>query len=602
MARDAEAQAGPPSSALPAGTYLSVARGIRLGKGGRTAALLMRARILGELGGRRSLVATYDAYPDYDEVRDALVARGVLETPSRLVNLFEDYRSRSPEALGAGTAPLPLLAGTRARANDRADGTPGTWSHVDEDGAVVAVDHRRPDGSVFLREAVDHDRAEFSLVDHAGRVVRSWRRRPGMVRSWLRGLAPSGPVFAVTDSRFTVRMLLGLRSRRFHVLEVVHNPHTVPDYRWDRPVQPTFRGVLDRLAELDGLVLLTERQRHDVALRFGATTNLLTVPNPVWPVADDGRGGERDRARFVVLGRLEAQKRVTHALDALAVARRSDSTVTLDVYGEGSRRSMLEEHARTIGVDHCVTFHGHDPGARERLRTATALLVTSSHEGYPLATLEAMSRGCPVIGYDVRYGMREQVSDGENGFLLAEGDVEGLADRMLTLAGDPALLERMSGAARRRAADHAPERVLGDWAAAFTRVRDQAASRTVITDSALTRAELAVRRSLLRGREDLRLDATVRVAGTGPRPGPRTVDASLDVVDDATGEVLSTPVEVSATRDGVRVRGAVPVAALREAFGEQVVRARLVVVWQNSAQLFDLASARVADLRAPGSL
>ncbi len=55
--------------------------------------------------------------------------------------------------------------------------------------------------------------------------------------------------------------------------------------------------------------------------------------------------------------------------------------------------------------------------------------MTSSFEGYPLATLESMSRGCPVVSYDIRYGPREQISDGVDGFLVPPGDIELLAQR-----------------------------------------------------------------------------------------------------------------------------------------------------------------------------
>ena len=132
--------------------------------------------------------------------------------------------------------------------------------------------------------------------------------------------------------------------------------------------------------------------------------------------------------------------------------------------------------------------------------------------------------------------MREQITDGENGFLVEDGDVPSLADRMVTLADDPELVDTMSRAARRRAREHGPERVLADWARAFARVRDQARSRTRISECVLTRVRLGQRRTLPRGTRHLRLDATLRLVGSGPRPDRRTVSATLDVVDDVTGD------------------------------------------------------------------
>ena len=66
-------------------------------------------------------------------------------------------------------------------------------------------------------------------------------------------------------------------------------------------------------------------------------------------------------------------------------------------------------------------MHGHDTLAQETLWTASGFLMPSVFEGYPLASLESMAHGCPVIAYDIKYGPREQIDDGVDGFLVAQG-------------------------------------------------------------------------------------------------------------------------------------------------------------------------------------
>ncbi|KAA1418053.1 glycosyltransferase [Mumia zhuanghuii] len=589
MARDGRE----PVSALPDGTYIALAARVRLNKGGRTGAMLMRARMLSELGGRRSLVATYDDYPDYAEVRRTLFEQGKLHDPADFVNLFEFYRDRAPADLGTGSKRLPRVPGTTTRDEPGPDGAPARRHHVDAAGSIVVTDHLRPDGSVFMRAPLEDGTTPFTLVDHRERVVRTWRHRRSMVRTWLTDLVPTGEVFVVTDSRYTGSLLMRLRSSRFRVLEVVHNPHTTPDYRWDRPVLETFRRVFDHIDRLDGLVLLTDRHRQDVAWRFGPTNNLFTVPNPVIPVESPGLA-ERDRAEFVVLARLERQKRVGHALRAFAVARRSVPEARLSVYGDGRQREHLEGLARQLDVSDHVTFYGYDPRAREKLRSATALMVTSSHEGFPLGTLEAMSSGCPVLGYDVKYGMREQITDGVTGFLVDEGDFHRLAARMVEMANDPALVEKMGVAARHRADEHSPEQIFPRWVDVLARVHEQAGSRTKLVGSKLVRASLG--RSRLPWSSGLPFQATVSLLGKGPRPGPQSVSASLDLIVDETAEVVSTPLKVARRSGALRLSGHVPASALAPV-ADAAGSARLVVVWQNTSREFHLASGRLAELK-----
>ena len=105
--------------------------------------------------------------------------------------------------------------------------------------------------------------------------------------------------------------------------------------------------------------------------------------------------------------------------------------------------------------------------ARDTLLTATGFLMTSRFEGYPLASLESMSRGCPVISYDIKYGPREQITDGVDGFLTPAEDLQTFADRLVTMIRDPALVEKMSAAALEKAQLHDYRAFLRDWRTAL---------------------------------------------------------------------------------------------------------------------------------------
>jgi len=66
-----------------------------------------------------------------------------------------------------------------------------------------------------------------------------------------------------------------------------------------------------------------------------------------------------------------------------------------------------------------------------------------------MSVLEAGASGLPIVS--TRHGgIQEVVIDGETGFLVQEGDVEGMADRMIRLAKDPDLAARLGRAARKR--------------------------------------------------------------------------------------------------------------------------------------------------------
>ena len=111
--------------------------------------------------------------------------------------------------------------------------------------------------------------------------------------------------------------------------------------------------------------------------------------------------------------------------------------------GEGG----LASHIRLLGIV---------SGAckESALAEADCLVLPSYAEGLPMAILEGMAYGLPIIATRVG-AIPEVITDGVEGFLVEPGDIESLADRLLRLSMDAELREQMGIAARRRVeADH----------------------------------------------------------------------------------------------------------------------------------------------------
>jgi glycosyltransferase involved in cell wall biosynthesis len=91
-----------------------------------------------------------------------------------------------------------------------------------------------------------------------------------------------------------------------------------------------------------------------------------------------------------------------------------------------------------------------------------ALVLTSGNEGTPVSAIEALAAGRPVVATSVG-GVPDVVRDGEDGFLVGLGDVDGLAERLARLAADPELRERMGAAGRARVLNrYAVDRLVDD--------------------------------------------------------------------------------------------------------------------------------------------
>jgi L-malate glycosyltransferase len=132
----------------------------------------------------------------------------------------------------------------------------------------------------------------------------------------------------------------------------------------------------------------------------------------------------------------------------------------LVLVGDGPDRPVALERARELGISDHVLFLGKHASVDELLSCADLFLLPSESESFGLAALEAMACGAPVVATAVG-GLPEVVLDGETGFLLQPGDVEGMAEAALSLLRDPARWTEASDAGRALAVERfSSERVV----------------------------------------------------------------------------------------------------------------------------------------------
>jgi glycosyltransferase involved in cell wall biosynthesis len=149
------------------------------------------------------------------------------------------------------------------------------------------------------------------------------------------------------------------------------------------------------------------------------------------------------------VGRLKRYKGVDTALRAFAAARRIRPDLAFDVAGQGDDLPRLRQLAAALGLDTAVRFRGFVAEAekRELLRRAWAVVFPSPKEGWGISNVEAAACGTPALASDSP-GLRESVRHGTTGYLVPHGDTGALTERMLELAGDASLVERLGRGAR----------------------------------------------------------------------------------------------------------------------------------------------------------
>jgi glycosyltransferase involved in cell wall biosynthesis len=230
----------------------------------------------------------------------------------------------------------------------------------------------------------------------------------------------------------------------------------------DRTVVNSLRADYGRLLGEEAATVAVsrdiERRLYTLGARLGS---VHLVPCGVDVDRFHGASPEHNPPVFVAAGRFVEKKAPHLTLLAFSRVLADVPAARLQMVGGGPLLDACEQLANALGVAGSVEFLGfrsHEELAA-LMRGARAFVQHSmtapsgDSEGMPVAILEAGASGLPVVA--TRHGgIPEAVVDGETGFLVGEGDVGAMADRMRQLALDPALAGRLGVRARAHVREH----------------------------------------------------------------------------------------------------------------------------------------------------
>ncbi len=225
---------------------------------------------------------------------------------------------------------------------------------------------------------------------------------------------------------------------------------------------PKWRAEYLKYNQADGVITFSEISRAKLIDLGLDPAKIHVVPYGVDVPSQPSKRATADTVRCVAVGRMVAKKAPILTLDAFRRAAELCPELRLDYVGTGELLSAAQQFIRAFHLNDRVTLHGGQPSeaVHRLMRRADIFLQhsmtdpeTGDEEGLPVAILEAMANGLPVVS-TYHAGIPEAVQDGSTGYLVQEGDSVGMAERLVALVRDPALRRRMGEAGWCRAKEH----------------------------------------------------------------------------------------------------------------------------------------------------
>ncbi|SHF94537.1 glycosyltransferase family 4 protein [Dysgonomonas macrotermitis] len=216
----------------------------------------------------------------------------------------------------------------------------------------------------------------------------------------------------------------------------------------------------------EAFVVLTE----DDAAKWSKFKNVRVIPN-VLPFVSE-RISLRQERRVISLGRLTPQKGFSRLIDIWKIVVSKCPDWHLDIYGTGEEYQVLSEKIISRQLSNGITIHSPEEDVESIYTQASVYAMSSVYEGFGLVLAEAMSCGLPCVAFDCPSGPSEIISDGEDGYLVPDGDINLFADRLIRLIDDEALRNRMGEKACENSKRFLPENIMPRWVELFEDVKN----------------------------------------------------------------------------------------------------------------------------------
>lgn len=131
--------------------------------------------------------------------------------------------------------------------------------------------------------------------------------------------------------------------------------------------------------------------------------------------------------KIVTISRLVHNKPIAIAIRAFAQIADRFPDLTYEIYGVGPDRESLSALIDSLDLQSRVFLSGYTNNPLHQFEKAQLSINLTKFEGYGLSILESLGMSCPVITSAVKYGPSELIQDGENGHLVNNDDIEGIA-------------------------------------------------------------------------------------------------------------------------------------------------------------------------------
>ena len=209
--------------------------------------------------------------------------------------------------------------------------------------------------------------------------------------------------------------------------------------------------------KFDRFVVLTEEDKE----MWGEMPGIRVIPNAANFIAESY--SDCSAKRVIAVGRLDYQKSFDRLIQVWEKVNEKMPDWRLDIFGQGEWKDMLQKMIDERGLQDCVKLNAPTKNIGKEYSESSMIVMSSHYEGFPMVLVEAMACGLPAVCFDFKCGPRDIINEGEDGLIVPDGDIEGLADALVGLMKEDKLRKRMGENAKAVVEKYSEEKVMSKW-------------------------------------------------------------------------------------------------------------------------------------------
>ncbi len=246
--------------------------------------------------------------------------------------------------------------------------------------------------------------------------------------------------------------------RNFELLKKKNFIYNVIGKIWESKLEKAIN-------KFNKLVVLTE----DDASEWAEIKDSIVIPNslPFYPK----KISYNSNKKAISVGRFEIEKGHDRLIDVWSEVIKKHPDWILEIYGEGTLKNGLIDIAKEKGLSDSILFKPSSMNISKEYIDSSFCIMTSRYEGFGMVLIEAMACGLPCIAYDCPSGPRNIIKDGINGFLIKDGDVQKMAEKICFLIEHEDIRKKMGQAGYLNVEKYNIDKIMNKWKQLFESIK-----------------------------------------------------------------------------------------------------------------------------------